>query len=444
MPLAEAKALGIAHCEEHDPLADRTALEQLAQWCEQFSPTVGLAGTDCLFADVTNLALLFGSEQALAEQVERAVDRRGFSVRVAIAGTFGTAWGVTHFGDNLPIVVPSGQDRTALADLPIAALRLLPETVETLAELGVMQVGQLLELPRESLAARFDAQLLERLAQALGEVPEMVTSHRPPPEIVIETSLEYPADRREIVDTLLEDLMRSVANTLQQRQQGVVQLECRFSCEQALSTCVLVSLFRPSAHVQHLLELAHMQLERTSFAGRVTAIRLSVLIAAPLVVCQQELFAEKSAHEDRRQLGLLVDRLSSRLGRESVVQPTLLAEAQPEYAYRYASLTGHKPRRTKQSPHSAKPLPRPLCLEQQPIALEVLSLMPSGPPALFRLFGQPRQIRQSWGPERIQTGWWRGRSIHRDYYRVETTDGNQFWLFRNLLNRRWFLHGVFD
>jgi len=187
-----------------------------------------------------------------------------------------------------------------------------------------------------------------------------------------------------------------------------------------------------------------MQLERVKFSAPITAIRLSVLIAARLTSWQQELFAEKSVHADRRHLGLLVDRLSSRLGRAAVVRPVPLAEAQPEYAYRYAPLTGNKPRRTKEQAYKSPPLPRPLRLEPQPIPVEVLSLMPAGPPALFRLRGESQQIRHSWGPERIQTGWWRGRYMHRDYYRVETTDGNQFWLFRNLLNRKWFLHGVFD
>ena len=49
-----------------------------------------------------------------------------------------------------------------------------------------------------------------------------------------------------------------------------------------------------------------------------------------------------------------------------------------------------------------------------------------------------------WGPERIQTGWWRGQSALRDYYRVETAEGQWFWLFRQLSDRRWFLHGVFE
>ena len=38
----------------------------------------------------------------------------------------------------------------------------------------------------------------------------------------------------------------------------------------------------------------------------------------------------------------------------------------------------------------------------------------------------------------------RGRTIRRDYYRVETPTGQRFWLFRQLDESQWFLHGVFE
>jgi protein ImuB len=52
-------------------------------------------------------------------------------------------------------------------------------------------------------------------------------------------------------------------------------------------------------------------------------------------------------------------------------------------------------------------------------------------------------VARHWGPERIETGWWRGPSVRRDYYRIETDEGRRFWLFRELTNRRWFLHGAY-
>jgi protein ImuB len=62
----------------------------------------------------------------------------------------------------------------------------------------------------------------------------------------------------------------------------------------------------------------------------------------------------------------------------------------------------------------------------------------------FRLAGQEERVARVWGPERIETGWWRSRLVRRDYYQVETIAGARYWLFRELASGSWFLHGKFD
>src|SRR5689334_12882433 len=62
-------------------LVDRKALEALAAWCDQFSPTVGLEESDSpesLLLDITGLAPLFHGEEALAELVVQQFERRGY------------------------------------------------------------------------------------------------------------------------------------------------------------------------------------------------------------------------------------------------------------------------------------------------------------------------------------------------------------------------------
>jgi protein ImuB len=54
------------------------------------------------------------------------------------------------------------------------------------------------------------------------------------------------------------------------------------------------------------------------------------------------------------------------------------------------------------------------------------------------------RVTCSRGPERIETGWWRGQDVRRDYYAVATRAGSRFWIFRRREDSRWFLHGCFD
>jgi hypothetical protein len=47
------------------------------------------------------------------------------------------------------------------------------------------------------------------------------------------------------------------------------------------------------------------------------------------------------------------------------------------------------------------------------VRIEVLAIAPDGVPAQFRSSGRSYSIAQTWGPERIETGWWRTASGQR-------------------------------
>jgi len=79
-----------------------------------------------------------------------------------------------------------------------------------------------------------------------------------------------------------------------------------------------------------------------------------------------------------------------------------------------------------------------------PVHIPVTSVVPDGPPQQFHWRNRVHAIKRSWGPERLETGWWRGEPTTRDYYRVETDSGFHAWLFRCLASDHWFLHGWFE
>jgi protein ImuB len=455
-------------------LSDREALQRLVPWCESFSPTVGVADSespDSLFFDVTGLAPLFCGEETLLEHVRHEFGRRGWTTRIALADTLGAAWALTHYVagretfPGSPIIVPAGQSRAAIGGLPIEALRLSPDCVSALNDLGLRQIGQLLELPRESLAARFGAAILRRLDQATGIVDEVIAAHHPPPEVEAEWTFEYPTDCPDLVQHVLQGQLEQITRQLSSRRQGVQELVFRWRCEsgqpgQLKVGQIKVGLYRPSAVARHLVELIETQWQATCrpLAEPITSLRVSVTAVAPLEYYQQALFDDLQQQNNPREMALLVDRLASRLGRHCVVRPRLLPEAQPELAWRFIPLVGERRPAggapSKKKPSCRKsfgqadaahpgPLTRPLSLVAKPLPVEMVSVAPHGPPAAFSLGGEQHHVARTWGPERIQTGWWRGRNIGRDYYRVETGDGRWFWLFRQLTDGRWFCHGAF-
>jgi protein ImuB len=157
---------------------------------------------------------------------------------------------------------------------------------------------------------------------------------------------------------------------------------------------------------------------------------------------------------------VLLNRLSSRLGEKSVLRPRLCPDPQPEYAGSLEAVLAEtnaiRPSATSPKDNPVPdyqlisgPAVRPLCLKSQPAPIEVVSVVPDGPPVRFRWQSAEHVVACSWGPERIDTLWWRGPHVERDYYRVETTTGQRFWLFRqndtgNNGTGKWFLHGTFE
>lgn len=88
--------------------------------------------------------------------------------------------------------------------------------------------------------------------------------------------------------------------------------------------------------------------------------------------------------------------------------------------------------------------PRPIRLMRRPIPVDAVCLQSGGPPLRFHDCRGEYQVMNHWGPERIETGWWRGQLVGRDYWQVETITGSRLWLFRRLRDNKWFLHGLFD
>lgn len=399
LPIAEAAG---AHLEQHDAQADRQSLEQLAQWCDRYSPTVGITG-DSLLLDVAGLPFDPAS-------VAKALGDRGFDARLAVAKTIGAAWALARYRE----------------PLPVEALRLSAAALTLLKELGIEHVTELQALPRDGLAARLP-EALQRLDQFTGALVEPITTHRQSPEIVVTQDLEYPLARHDMVEAVLTRVTGRIAAELIRRQQGALRVEFVLRCQPCESRFV-VGLYQPSASPKYLLELLLLQLAR--LPGPLIAVRATVLLSAPLVARQRELFDDQL--ERRRQLTEFVDRISCR---SPALRAVLIADAQPEHAFRYERITG-RPRQSSRQPKLSK---RPLLVEPRPIPIEVIAA--GGAPAQFRVRGEQHRATRVWGPERIQTGWWRQGYIRRDYYRVQTDRGS-FWLFR--AQGKWFLHGVFD
>ena len=542
MSLAEAMAVlalayGSAAChaaeiDADDSAADAEALGQLARACRRFAPLVGvesppaarqaggpkeMATAECLHLDVTGTAGFFGGEASLARTAAWTLAARGLHARVAIADTPAAAWAAAHHTDLVAraepnreaepttgsvaattrqrpcsghrrwAVVPPGAQRLArndgavLAGLPLAALRLEPTAIDMLREVGIDTVGGVLRLPAKSLAARFPASLVERLAEFTGARAEPIVPPRgielPQATHDFELPLSLASVDEVAIAGLLEGLVGQCTAALAARGEGIVSLQVRFEpatspgavpaaspgAVPAAPTVIDAGLFRPSTSPRHVTELVRLRMGRTRLPREIEAVAVEVVATGPVECRQRPLFDTAAEGGSRRtqesraaEVSLLLDRLAGRLGRPAVYEPRPVADAQPEHAWIAAppgrpttidtGKGGLQPRAAGRRPVWMPPRPVPL----EPLQAGLIAVAPDGPPARFRLSGVVHTVAAAHGPERIETAWWRGPTVRRDYYIVETESGARFWLFRRLGGRPrgprdsgWYLHGVF-
>lgn len=527
MRLSEATALVDADVREHDPHEDIETLCGLAEQAQQFSPLVGLEQLDsklwagrtllqpeCLLLDVTGIAGLFGGEDALLEKVCQWLHEQSYFGCLGLASSVGAAWALANYQTRQvadgpkhyrshprqsqsgsrdhplasaadspqqePPVVPDcrccraplGQDSAALAALPLAALRLQPDTIAALQRLGVRTIGQLPELPRAGLATRLGTQLLRRWDQALGGQREPIVTLHSSPDWSLQQTLEYPTQHRETIVELVRRLSLELATRLSRRGEGALRLVCRLDLVESPPLVMQLGLFRPSSDAAHLQMLLAGQLEQQlrSQATRGPTLQLwrlslQATMTAPVVWRQADLFdTEQTA--SRQQVARLVDTLSSRLGRKQVLSVQLRRESQPELACTWQPMTGRRPdgkeqetlrklssrvARQRGEPAREDPGRRPTQLFSPAIEIAVVTTPPqptdnrlAASPERFQYRGEWLEVVASTGPERLESGWWRGPSARRDYYRVTTHQGSWWWLYRDLKTGKWFLHGAFD
>ena len=423
---ARARCAGLA-VRVLRPGAEREALARLAAWSIRFTPVVSLVPPRSVLLDVAASLRLFGGARALLGQVDEGLTGLGYQGRLALAPTpLGALVLAIQAGPGDGLIVPDLPAlRAALAGLPLGALGLRPRELEDLAALGLRRIGELLRLPRQGMRERLGPRRVDWLERLLGEAPDPRLPFVPPPEY--RGTLELPATV-ELAQALVfpcRRLLAELGGFLLGRQAGVSRLDWRFGHAGHADTGLSLGAAAPLADPERWLELLRGHLERLELPAPVRAIGLVATQVRPLSPAPRDLFPAL-VPPGRAPDTALLDRLRARLGRDAVRGLALVADHRPEHAWRWA-----------EPGESGRGLPRPdrpLWLLPQPQPLAVRDGRPWLDGALD--LGQER--------ERIDTGWWDGRAVARDYFVATSTSGERLWVYRELKGQRdWYLHGRF-
>lgn len=396
-----------------DITAEQQSLAGLAAWAGNFTPAVSLHQANALLIEIGGCLRLHRGFKNLIARMRGGLKEMGYSASLACAPTPHAAWLLALAGNEVAVRDPAKLEKV-IGNLSVRLLDQPRDTLTSLEILGAHTLGDCLRFPRAGMARRFGQDLLDELDRALGKLPEAREFFVPPPNF--ERRLELPSLVHEAEALLFASrrLLLEFEGYLNLRQAGVQEFELVCRHEDMPDTVLKVGFAQPAHVLERMLLLLRETLGRTRLVAPVHTIMLHASHIQVMELSNLDLFQENAETGDGN---LLLERLRIRLGKEAVFSITPAADHRPELAWRQCEAG-------EESKLSGK-LQRPLWLLPKPIPCH-----------------QDRLELKS-GPERIESGWWDGMDVDRDYYVAQGRNGSRLWVFRDRNNGAWFVHGLF-
>ncbi|KAF1012822.1 MAG: Protein ImuB [Stenotrophomonas maltophilia] len=401
------------HLHDYDPQAEQHTRALLASWLYGISSQVSLDFPHALVLEIGASRALFGDWATIEQRLRSGLHELGFRHRLVAAPNPHAARVLANVHDRLGIT--DAQLAGTLATLPLERSGLPAEAVTVLARSGLRTLGAVFAMPRESLARRFAPALLLQLDAMRGHVPAPLRYYQPPDRFDARIEFEYEIESSQALLFPLRRLLQDLAAFLCSRDGGVLQFQLHFEHDLLPASTLQVGLLASEREAGLLFEIARSRMEAFALPAGSRALRLEADHLPPFVPAARDLFDTRPAQA--MPWPQLRERLRARLGDEAVQPLAVQADHRPEQAsgsQPASSVPAHWPLRPGWLLQPAQPL--------RDARLRVLS-----------------------GPERIESGWWDQHDARRDYYVVETSQGQRGWAYRLRDDPRapWMLHGWF-
>jgi protein ImuB len=392
---------------------ERRALRALADWSLQFSGTVHLEPARwMIWLEIGASLRYFEGLSTLRSRIELGVSSLHYSTSVGIAPSLEAA-ALFALAANVSAAADLRQIRPLASALPLTLLALDQKVIEQLLATGLKTIGEVLDIPSSALARRFGPEATLYLQRLLGKQPDPRKLHRPSESYRRRYDFADPIHSVEGLLFPLRRLLHEFEGYLRGRDCAIQQLEITLRHRDSPESAFSLHTSAPIRESARLFALLREKLECTPWASPVTEVILSAQQFLAPEVLQGDFFDDSQ----RQNAGwtALIDKLRARLGEQAIRNLGLRDDHRPEHAWCIQNDADHAP--------TEEPFPdRPLWLiEPTPIA------RPS------KLLGRP---------ERIEAGWWSGEDTRRDYYVAVSPEGARWWLYREVGQDQWFLHGL--
>jgi protein ImuB len=415
-------------------------LQRLGACALQFTSLVSIEMPNALLLEIKGSVKLFGSLTDLHARMDAAWSGLELRAQGAIAPTALAALWCARVGKRA-CIEEAGLLTGELAQLPLGCTAWDALRLETLHAMGVTRVGELLRLPRSGLARRLGPAAVLDLDMALARQAAPRRAFIPRERFRERCDFETEIETVVYLQMALEPLVERCARFLRERQAGIQALELRLRHRVKPMTRVRLGLASITGERRRLTDVLDGKLNRLELSAPVRGMELLSGSLRPLSAASVDAFAGGTSASEA--VPHLVERLRARLGETAVYGVISVPEHRPEAAWQRVqelsfSVTGVRGLRVPAVSATGlqDDVPRPVWLLEAPLPLSS-ELQPTPHGGLI--------LEQ--GPERIESGWWDGKDVARDYYiarRVHgASQGARWWVFQERRTKSWYLHGVF-
>lgn len=416
--------------------AINSAQAALIRRAQSLTPRVTVESTDAVLLELAGSQRLFGGLPGLLAELRRVFPR---PLQLALAPTPLAAVLLARAGRNCCINT-TARLASRIAPLSLKVLRWPDDELQRLASMGVKTLGELLRLPRAGLARRIGPQRLWQLDRLTGVRADTRQGLAPTPRFSRRIEPDFDTIDRERLLAALQPALQGLEEFLRERQRGVMALRLVLHHRRAGQASCLLRCVVPEYRAARFAALLTAKLETLQLVEPVRAMELIAGRPRRFVAGSGALWApgEHGGALAAAQAPEFLQMLLARLGERSAHGLAPVDEHRPERQHRAIapSLTAMQAKQVH--PQHA---PRPLGLMREPLPLEPVC---DAAGRVRRLLHAGRELHLVSGPERIESGWWDGADVARDYYIARTGDGAQWWIFRECeAPRNWFVHGCF-
>jgi protein ImuB len=408
---------------------ERQSLRQIATWLSQFTPMTCLEAAGASLEVSTSLKL-FGGIGTLAKRIRTGIGALQFHATLGIAPTPLAAYllaKASHHAAGVRMCRDATQLQARLADIPLALFAWPVDILQPLTALGFTRVKDLLMQPRAGLQRRFGDLVLGDLDRALGLIPDPRQPHQVPESFKSHIDLLFETADIERICIPVQILLNEMEGFLHARGAAVNEILIELKHDRVAKTDHRFGARNAIRKAGDWLRLVRERLAAQPLPDAVTDITLSTARLVPFQLKTESWLPTREIETEQWQT--LLERIASRLGKECVFSVQICSDHRPERAWQTGIEGGkHKAQTTMDKP-------RPLLLLAEPKALVTMSGVPQHHGALSLLAGG----------ERIETGWWDGFPVARDYFVARNPQQEICWIFCDYRQgRRWYLHGYFS